>query len=121
MPGPMPKMPKAGEEVKASFRALLPKDPRISLRPMFGNLAAFANGNMFTGLFGEDLFVRVSDENRARLIKEGGGDFEPMPGHAMKGYATLPSGWRKNDKAAKQWISRSLDFALTLPAKAPKK
>jgi len=31
---------------------------------MFGNQAAFVNGDMFAGLFGDRLFVRLSDEDR---------------------------------------------------------
>ena len=53
------KMPKPSEQAKAAFTKLVPGDPAITLKPMFGNLAAFVNGNMFAGLFGEDLFVRL--------------------------------------------------------------
>ena len=44
----------------------MPDDPRVSLRPMFGNLAAFANGYLFTGLFGDDVFVRADAAGQAR-------------------------------------------------------
>jgi len=87
---------------------------------MFGNLAAFVNGNMFIGLFGDDLFVRVADADRGRLLKEGGSDFAPMPGRAMKGYVTLPPGWAKREKATRAEIAHSLDFARALPPKTPK-
>ena len=53
-------MPKPSENAKAAFQKLVPPDPAVTTRPMFGNLAGFVNGNMFCGLFGEDLFVRVS-------------------------------------------------------------
>ncbi len=56
-------MPKPSAEAKAAFHKLVPSDPAVASRPMFGNLAAFVNGNMFCGLFGEDLFVRVSAED----------------------------------------------------------
>src|SRR4051812_22842000 len=45
-------MPKADEVTRDYFHSLLPEDPRLTVRPMFGNLAGFVNGNMFTGVFG---------------------------------------------------------------------
>lgn len=111
-------MPKPSEEAKAAFTKLVPAEPAVTLRPMFGNLAAFVNGNMFTGLFGEDLFVRLPDAESAPIRKHGGRDFEPMPGHAMKGYVTVPSTWRSKPAATKSWIGAALVFARALPPKA---
>jgi TfoX/Sxy family transcriptional regulator of competence genes len=110
-------MPKPTEQAKAAFTKLVPDEPAVSLRPMFGNLSAFVNGNMFAGLFGEDMFVRLPDEESAPIRKQGGRDFEPMAGHAMKGYVTVPSTWRTKPAAAQAWISASLAFARTLPPK----
>src|ERR1700694_4396433 len=104
-------MPKPSDNAKAAFTQVVPDGPSVTMRPMFGNLAAFVNGNMFTGLFGEDLFVRVSDDDRGKLLKEGGADFSPMPGRAMKGYVALPSGWEKRTDATRAWIARSLAHA----------
>src|SRR5260370_14763197 len=97
-------MPKRGQQAKVRFTTLVPDEPAVTLRPMFGNLSAFVNGNMFAGLFGEDLFVRLPDEQSAPIRKQGGRDFEPMAGHAMKGYVTVPSTWRAKPAAAKASI-----------------
>jgi len=43
-------VPKPTDEDKAAFRALVPDDPTVEVKPMFGNLGAFVNGNMFMGL-----------------------------------------------------------------------
>jgi TfoX/Sxy family transcriptional regulator of competence genes len=48
-------MPRADEATRAFFESILPDDPRVSVRPMFGNVAAFVNGNMFSGVFGNDV------------------------------------------------------------------
>jgi TfoX/Sxy family transcriptional regulator of competence genes len=112
--------PRPSAAARDAFQALIPDDPAVAARPMFGNLAAFVNGNMFTGLFGEDLFVRVSEDDRGKLLKEGGADFSPMPGRAMKGYVALPSGWQKRTDATRAWITRSLAYARALPPKSPK-
>ena len=82
-------MPKPSEQAKAAFQKLVPPDPAVTTRPMFGNLAGFVNGNMFCGLFGEDLFVRVSDDDQGKVRKQGGTAFEPMPESLNP-----PNGWR---------------------------
>ena len=113
-------IPKPSEQAKAAFQKLLPPDPAVTTRPMFGNLSAFVNGNMFCGLFGEDLFVRVSDEDQARVRKQGGRAFEVMPGRAMTGYVVVPAGWQKKPDATRAWIVTALSWSRALPAKASK-
>src|SRR5713226_10106841 len=110
-------MPKPSEQAKAAFTKLVPAEPTVTMRPMFGNLAAFVNGNMFAGLFGEDLFVRLPDDKSAPIRKVGGRDFEPMAGHAMKGYVMVPNTWSSRPAATKTWIAASLAFARSLPPK----
>lgn len=114
-------MPKAGEPAKAAFQKLLPPDPAVTTRPMFGNLSAFVNGNMFCGVFGDDLFVRVSDEDQAKIRKQGGKPFEPMAGRAMSGYVIVPSGWEKKPEAARAWVTSALTWSKKLPPKAKAK
>jgi len=113
-------MPKPSEQAKSDFQGLVPDEPAVALRPMFGNLAGFVNGNMFTGLFGEDLFVRVSESDREALLKEGGADFAPMAGRPMKGYAVLPACWAGRPDATRRWIGRALELTRALPPKQPK-
>ena len=113
-------MPKPTAAAAAAFSDLVPDDPAVTARPMFGNPAAFVNGNMFAGLFGDDLFVRLSDDDATRLHAAGGGDFAPMPGRPMKGYTTLPRPWQSDVETARRWMAISLAWARSLPAKAPR-
>lgn len=112
-------LPKPSEKAKAAFTKLVPGDPRVALRPMFGNLSAFVNGNMFAGLFGEDLVVRLPDAEAARIRKAGGRDFEPMAGHAMRGYVMVPSTWQSKPEPARGWIKQALTITGKMPAKKP--
>jgi TfoX/Sxy family transcriptional regulator of competence genes len=114
-------MPKPSDEAKAAFTKLVPGEPAVTLRPMFGNLAAFLNGNMFAGLFGENLFVRLPDDQSAGIRKLGGRDFEPMPGRAMKGYVTVPTTWRTKPDVTKGWIKTALELTRTMPPKSAAK
>src|SRR5689334_21873351 len=93
-------MPRSDPDTLAFFRAVLPDDPRVAVRPMFGNHAAFVDGTMFAGVFGETLFVRLPEAERASLMEQGGSTFGPMPERPMKEYVTLPSAWRYQPETA---------------------
>jgi TfoX/Sxy family transcriptional regulator of competence genes len=110
-------MPRPSDEAKSAFRDLVPEDPAVTVRPMFGNLSAFVNGNMFAGIFGDELFVRLPDAERGEVRSQGGADFEPMPGRAMRGYVTVPGGL--SGDRSRELVSRSLAWARELPAKEP--
>jgi TfoX/Sxy family transcriptional regulator of competence genes len=110
--------PKPDDASKAFFESLVPDDPRVQSRPMFGNRAAFVNGNMFLALFGSKVAVRLSEEDRARPLKQAGAEpFEPMPGKGMKEYVVLPDAWRKRRAKAEEWAERSFAWAAGLPPK----
>jgi TfoX/Sxy family transcriptional regulator of competence genes len=111
-------MPKPDEASLAYFQSLVPDDPRVKSRPMFGNRAAFVNGNMFLALLGSQVAVRLSEQDRAELLKQrGASPFEPMPGRPMKEYVVLPEAWRKSRTKAEGWVERSLAWASALPPK----
>jgi hypothetical protein len=110
-------MPRPGPAALAAFQALVPEAAGVTTRPMFGNQAAFVNGNMFAGLFGDALFVRVGDEDRDRLLAAGGSAFEPMPGRPMRGYTCLAPGWQAASEQAGEWVSRGLAHTSGFPSK----
>ncbi len=115
-------IPRADENSKEFLKSILPDDPRITIRPMFGNISAFVNGNMFAGLFGNDLFVRLSEESRKELLGEKGASLlEPMKGKPMKEYVVIPKAWQNQHETARLWVTRSLDWASRLPPKKAKK
>lgn len=111
------KTPKPTEADFARFRELVPDRPDVVTKPMFGNLAAFVNGNMFMGLFGADIGVRLDAQSRDELVALGGGSFGP-PDRPMAAYVTLPAAWDGDD--AEPWIDRAVDHVATLPAKVAK-
>lgn len=115
-----PTMPRPSADAIERFKAAMPDDPRVSLRPMFGNLAAFANGYMFAGLFGDDVFIRQDEEGQARITADGGGPFAPMPGRPMRDYVVLPGTWTHDAPALAEAIAESLTHTMALPPKAPK-
>jgi TfoX/Sxy family transcriptional regulator of competence genes len=114
-------IPKPSDKDKEYFRSLVPDDPSVETKPMFGNLGAFLNGNMFMGLFGADVGVKLSDDDRQRLLAEAGaGPFGPEE-RPMAGYVTLPATWRSSPKKSSAWIAKAHATAGALPAKMKKK
>jgi len=89
---------------------------------MFGNISAFVNGNRFFGVFGNDLFVRLSAEDQLELLKNKGSSMlEPMKGKQMKDYIVLPRTWRARPEILRSWISKSFEWSSKLPPKMAKK
>jgi TfoX/Sxy family transcriptional regulator of competence genes len=116
------KVPRPDPATIQLFKSLVPDDPHVTTRPMFGNISAFVNGNMFFGLFGNDLFVRVSDEDRPELLKnKGASHLEPMKGRPMKDYIIMPSAWKQDTKTIRPWVLRALAWTSKLPPKKPGK
>ncbi len=115
------KLPKPSDEMKDFFESVVPDHPAVTIRPMFGQLSAFVNGNMFMGIFGDDVVVRLPEDDRVEVIAAGGAPFEPMIGRPMREYVMLPGAWREDSDRVRTWAARSLDHAEELPPKEPKK
>ena len=112
-------IPKPTDADRDRFTALVPDAPGVEVKPMFGNLGAFVNGNMFMGLFGSDIGVKLAEPDRVALLREpGAGPFGPAE-RPMGGYVTLPGDWTA--RKAKRWIQSSLDTVAALPPKQAKK
>jgi hypothetical protein len=87
-------------------------------RLMFGNPAGFLGGNLFCGVFGSSMFVRLSEADRATLLKvEGAALFDPMGGRPMKEYVVLPPELAEDERGAARWMARAASFAASLPVK----
>jgi hypothetical protein len=106
-------IPRPSEDDRARFRALVPDDPRVAVKPMFGNLGAFVNGNMFMGLFGSDVGIKLAPADTAEFSSiDGVGPFGPAE-RPMGGYLTLPPSMPS--AVGTRWIARSLDHVAAMP------
>jgi TfoX/Sxy family transcriptional regulator of competence genes len=109
---------KAPEAVVRKFETIVPPDPRVERRKMFGYPAAFVGSNLFMSLHQESLILRLSEGDRAEFLKLPGASlFEPMPGRPMREYVAVPEPILRQDAALAGWIRRSLGYATSLPAK----
>jgi TfoX/Sxy family transcriptional regulator of competence genes len=98
------------------------KDVNCDYRQMFGYPAYFINGNMFAGLFGDKLLLRLSDVDFAETLKIHGEVkvFEPLPGRAMKGYVALPKSVYSDDTEFEKLLNKSVKYVSSLPQKISK-
>jgi TfoX/Sxy family transcriptional regulator of competence genes len=112
---------KAPEEL-VQFLAQKMKNVNCDYRKMFGYPAYFIKGNMFVGVYGDKLFIRLP-ESEVEEIMNARLDvtcFEPMPGRAMTGYVVLPESVYLDEKLFGKWLDKSLKYASTLPPKKKK-
>ena len=113
-------IPKPSEEDRDFFRSLIPDEPAVEVKPMFGNLGAFVNGNMFAGLFGPDVGVRLGEPGSGELAAiEGSGPFGPAE-RPMSGYLSLPRAWRATPEIASDWVECALAHVRAMPPKVKK-
>ena len=114
------KIPKPTDSARALFDSLVPDDTRVEVKPMFGNLGAFVRGNMFAGLFGAAVGVRLAEPDAGELAAiDGSGPFGPA-GHEMAGYISLPGAWRDHADLAVRWVEKAKDHVGSLPPKVKK-
>jgi TfoX/Sxy family transcriptional regulator of competence genes len=108
-------IPKPTEIDKKFFRSVVPDAPSVEIKPMFGNLGAFVNGNMFAGLFGSSLGVKLGEDDLAALSAiDGAGPFGPVE-RPMGGYLSLPSSFTVEE--ASRWVGKAQAYVATLPPK----
>ncbi|MCB5274768.1 hypothetical protein BJG92_02305 [Arthrobacter sp. SO5] len=119
-------MPKASYADKEHFRAVMPDRPDVVIKPMFGNLGAFVNGNMFAGLFGPAIGVKLGGADKELLEStERTVPFGPAE-RPMGGYTGLPDEWTadgggEGDQArARSWVEKAFEHVAALPPKEPK-
>ena len=96
---------------------------RVEKKIMFGAPVYTVNRNMFTGVHASNIFLRLSDTDRQKILSayDEAAPFEPVRGHVMKEYVTVPRSLYEDRDAFQAWLRRSYDFTAGLPAKEPKK
>jgi len=113
------KIPPPTPEAIATFERWCPDDPKVSVRKMFGQPAAFLNGHLFFGVFGPQVFLRLPESTvtegpaAARLRS-----FEPFPGRPMREYFVLPPKVVSDAKRVRALRGASMAFVAGLPPKA---
>ncbi|MFQ5887456.1 MAG: TfoX/Sxy family protein [Candidatus Hydrothermarchaeales archaeon] len=92
-------------------------------RKMFGQSAYFVNRNMFAGVFGDDIFIRLSEADREEILSlyDEAVPFEPMKGRVMREYVVSPDSLYNHSEDFSKWLTRSYNYVSSLPPKKTKK
>ncbi len=115
----MPHFGKAPEALVRTFESAMKDFPMAQQRLTFGYPAAYINGNMFAGLHNENMILRLSPGDAAKM--DDAKPFEPMPGRPMKGWVVVPRAVLDSASELNAWMERALEFTRGLPAKKSKK
>jgi TfoX/Sxy family transcriptional regulator of competence genes len=110
-------VPRPTDQDRERFGEMVPDEPDVQVRPMFGNVAGFVNGNMFMGLFGSTLGVKLDSAGLDEVRAAGGGPFGP-PDRAMNGWVSVPESASQGQVAG--WVAAALAYGRTLPVKPAK-
>ncbi len=110
-------------EELVTFLAEKMKHVKCDYRKMFGYPAYFINGNMFTGIHGEKLFIKLSNDDIQKIMKDHSEvtPFEVMKGRPMKGYVVLPKSFYSQQSLFGEWLEKSVNYVSSLPPKQKKK
>jgi TfoX/Sxy family transcriptional regulator of competence genes len=109
---------KSPESLIQTFAEALPEAPLVQQRKMFGFPAAFAGGNMFAGLHGNDVLVRLPEDARTSLLSQPGAHvFEPMAGRPMREYVVLPQAIVADRTSLREWLDRGFQYAAGMAPK----
>ncbi len=114
--------PKASKELGERLAPHLEKF-NCERRRMFGADVWSVKGNMFMGVFGDGIFLRLSDEDGLSIKKEipGSGVFSPTESTVMREYVSIPSSSLDDLDRLDRWFERSYGLVVSLPVKRPKK
>jgi hypothetical protein len=110
---------KSSADLVDLFHHIVPAGAGIQQKQMFGYPCAFVNGNLFSGLFRQNMIFRLSPSDSAAFRDHPDtADFEPMPGRKMTGYVMLSAPFAVGEDQLADWMKCALEFASSLPAKA---
>ena len=113
---------KAPDEL-ISFLAEITKDINCQPRKMFGYPAYFINNNMFICAFQDSLVIRLSEKDKAKVLKQYKNvtKFEPISGRVMREYIEIPESLYRDKTAFPEILNMSVKYASSLPPKVKNK
>jgi len=105
------------EDLARRVRDILSEEDTFNEKRMFGGLAFMVKGHMCCGVIGQDLVVRVGEDQHEQALAELHTRVMDFTGRPMKGFVYVsPLGYRSKTNLRK-WIRRGLRFVSSLPAK----
>lgn len=105
-----------------AFETLATLAKGCEVRKMFGQPVAFVGGQMAFGVYGSEVFFRLSESDQAVATeRDGAHPFEPMPGRPMREYVILPPKILADPRKGPEWVARCSAYTASRPKKPSKK
>jgi TfoX/Sxy family transcriptional regulator of competence genes len=105
------------EALAARVRLAIGRKAGVTERKMFGGLAFLRHGNMFCGLIGSELMVRVGPARYEEALRAPHARPMDFTGRPLAGYVYVAAAGCRTVPSVNRWVKRGLIFAQTLPAK----
>ncbi len=111
--------PGSRPELTAFFKDLFEEQPQVELRSVSGSPCAFINGQMFAGLYGGRIFIRLPEARRKELRSmEGSGIFSPTPDQESTEFSFVPQRMLSEPRELLEWLAAAMGYAGGLPFQA---
>jgi TfoX/Sxy family transcriptional regulator of competence genes len=105
------------EDLAQRAREMLVARADVSERKMFGGIAFMVAGNMACGVLGDDLIVRLGDEEGEKALAEDGVRPFDFTGRPMKNIVFVSPEQTADDAGLAEWVDAGADYASSLPPK----
>ena len=105
------------EDLAERVRDLLSARSEVSERKMFGGIAFMVAGNMACGVLGEELIVRLGDEEGEKALAEDGIRPFDFTGKAMRSIVYVSPELTADDTGLAEWVDAGAGHASSLPPK----
>ena len=102
------------DELVERLRIVFQDRTDVVEKKMFGGLTFMVSGHMCCGVTGEDLMVRVGEEQYENSILLPHTRPMDFTGRVMKGFVFVESAGLRSDEDLKEWVNRGIKFVSTL-------
>src|SRR5919106_4795866 len=103
------------EELAERVRDLISARADVTERKMFGGIAFMVAGNMACGVLGDELIVRLGDEEGEKALAEDGVRPFDFTGKPMRNIVYVSPELTSDDEGLSGWVDAGADFAAALP------
>lgn len=105
------------EGLAQRVRDILSVRDGISERKMFGGLSFLLNGNLATGVYGDELIVRIGPHAYEEALSHEHARAFDLTGRPMSSWVVVAPEGLEDDEDLTEWVLRGVGFAGTLPKK----
>ena len=105
------------EALAERIKSIIGPRDAVTERKMFGGIAWMVGGNMACGVMGDDLCVKLGEDDAEQALTEDGTRPFEMRGRQAKAFVVVSGSQVAGDAELARWVDAGADHAASLPAK----